>query len=92
MDQLEAIVHFTIDASRSGIRSRIHSWHHAMASSFVGCASNNQRHSPSVHFSMKRFRTFFIIDSGNTTGFHLVRSMWNMSYPSFGGMTLMAMN
>ena len=63
-----------------------------MASSFVGCALNNQRHSPLVHFSMKRFRTFFIIDSGNTIGFHLVMSMWNTSYPSFSETTLMAMN
>ena len=35
---------------------------------------------------MKHFKTFFIIDSGDTTGFHQ-RSMWNMSNPSFGGMT-----
>ena len=79
-------------ASKSSIKSHIHSWHQAMASSFVGCASNNQQHSPSIHFSMKHFRTFFIIDSDDTTGFHLVMSMWNMSYPSFSGMTLMATN
>ena len=79
-------------ASRSSVRSRIHSWHQAMASSFVGCASNNKRYSPLVHFFMKRFRTFFIIDSGDMTGFHLVRSMSNMSYPSFDEMTLMVMN
>jgi hypothetical protein len=63
-----------------------------MASFFVGCALNNQHHSLLVHFSMKRFRTFFIIDFGDMTGFHLVMSMWNTSYPSFGKMTLMAMN
>ena len=79
-------------ASRSDVRSRIHSRHQASTSSFMGYTSNNQRHSLSVHFSMKHFRTFFIIDSSDTTGFHLVMSMWNMSYPSFSGTTLMAMN
>ena len=79
-------------ASRSDVRSRIHSRHQASTSSFMGYTSNNQRHSLSVHFSMKRFRTFFIIDSSNTTGFHLVMSMWNMSFPSFSETTLMAMN
>jgi hypothetical protein len=79
-------------ASRSGVRSHIHSWHPTTATSFVGCALNNQWHSPSVHFSMKRFKTFFIINSDDMTSFHLVRSMSNMLYPSFGGMTLMATN
>ena len=41
---------------------------------------------------MMCFRTFFIIDSSDTTGFHLVMSMWNTSYPSFSETTLMAMN
>jgi hypothetical protein len=41
---------------------------------------------------MKRFRTFFILDFSDMTGFHLVRSMSNTSYPSFSGTTLMATN
>ena len=78
-------------ASRSSVMSRIHSWHQATTSSFMGYTSNNQWHNPLVHFSMQRFRTF-IIDFDDMTGFHLVTSMWNTSYPSFGGTTLMATN
>jgi hypothetical protein len=79
-------------ASKSNVRSHIHSCHQATTSSFMGYASNNQRHSPLVHFSMKCFRIFFHIDSGGTTDFHLVMSMWNTSYPSFNRTTLMATN
>jgi hypothetical protein len=89
MDQLEAIVHFTIDGKQIW-RQELHPLlapGHGLI--LCGYASINQWHSPSVHFSMKHFRIFFIIDSGDTTGFHLVMSMWNTLYPSFGGITLM---